>query len=149
MQSILLISGPDLFFWVLLGLILLYTAYRFMAGRVRYGKHRRQLEEEGLLRSQSGVRVGFRFSLLLRTTFCHVHLSRRRLILFHWFTRGLVLQAPLGARGAAGKEGGRFEAEQRGKRKTLTLRTSLRGGGRVRIYVKDADEWLKDIAANE
>ena len=78
-----------------------------------------------------------------------VHLSKRRLILFHFFSRGMVLQAPLGAKGAAGKEGGRFEVEQKGGGKILTFRTSLRGGGRVRIYVKDAEAWLKDIVENE
>ncbi|MHC4941911.1 MAG: hypothetical protein ACYTG7_02720 [Planctomycetota bacterium] len=149
MQRILLISLTDLFFWVVLGLIVLYLACRFVSGHGKYRDHKKQLEREGLLRSQNWVRVGFRFSLLLRTTFCHVHLSKRRLILFHYFTRGMVIQAPLGAKGSAGKEGGRFEVDRRGNRKVLTFRTSLRGGGRVRIYVKDADAWLKEIIDNE
>ena len=63
--------------------------------------------------------------------------------LFHFLTRGLMLQVPLGPPGKAGKEEGRFEAE--GQKEILTIRATMRGGGRIRIHVKDGKAWLKDI----
>lgn len=135
----------SIFFWGLAVLAALYLASRIILGQTSRRAAQRQLVEEGLIRSQRWVRVGMRFPLILRTTFCHVYLSRRRLLLFHCLTGVTMLQAPTGPEGSPGKEGGRFEVEQKGGREVLVFRTTMRGGGRIRLHMNDADAWLEDI----
>lgn len=126
-----------------------YAGMRTVTGRKKFQEHRRRIEKEGLLRAQDRVLTRIRFPLIHRVTFTTVMLSRRRFVVFHGLTRRLLLQAPLGPRGAPGKEEGRFETEGKGKRRRLAFRTPRRGGGRIRFHLNDPDGWLADIKDNE
>jgi hypothetical protein len=140
---------PDLSFgWLLIAGAVLYLGFRIGLGRLRYGSHRRRLQSEGLLRSQSFVPVTFRFPLIRRFTFARVHLSRKRLVLYHFITRNMMLVLPLGPRGKPGIENGRIEKETSGKKTVLVARVALRGGGRVKLHLKEAESWYEDIVAN-
>ncbi|MBU0755746.1 MAG: hypothetical protein KJ645_11445 [Planctomycetes bacterium] len=133
----------------LAGILICYLGIRAVLGHRAKRTTLAEVEDEGVLRAQSWVRVGFRFPMLYRTTFCHVYLSKRRLILIHFLFGTKILQAPLGPKGAPGKEGARFEKEKRGNREVLSLRTTMRGGGRIRLYVDDAAAWLKEIVEHD
>jgi hypothetical protein len=131
-----------------IGLALILFSYGFvrtLTGRLSFKKTEKALHEEGLLRSQRWVLTRIRFLLLRRITFCHLYLSTRRFILLHFLTHRVLLQAPLGPQGKAGKEEGRFEVEKTQSRPLLTLKTTLKGGGRLRFHVKDAKAWYQDI----
>ena len=42
---------------------------------------------------------------------------------------------------------GHFELEARGRRTLLTFHTPTRGGGRIRLHVKDPEGWYGDLMA--
>jgi len=127
------------------GLIALYMGARVLQGFLSFKKRMKVISNDGLLRSEQWVLTRFRFPLIRRITFSHARLSRKRLILFHFLTRRMMIQAPLGPKGKAGGEDGFFEVEKRGSKAVLTLKTTIRGGGRIRMHVNDPDAWLKDI----
>jgi hypothetical protein len=145
-EFLLIIENPLL--WGLAALALLYLVFRILLGRRRFRDHVKRLKGEGLLRAQHAVLTRIKFPLLRRITFTHLYLSKDRFMLFHFLTRKMLLQAPVGPRGAPGKEEGRFEIENRGGTKILTFRTPIRGGGRIRFHVRDAPGWLDDIIAH-
>lgn len=138
----------NIFWFAVIGICILYVGFRIIIGRVRFKETVRVLNEEGLLRSQHGVLIRINFPLVKRITFTHVYLSKRRLMLFYALSRCRRVQAPLGPLGRAGNENGRFEVERKGKRSLLTLKAAMWGGGRIRMHVKDAEGWLKDIKAH-
>ena len=144
MDCIFILVTNTLLFGVPAALLLVYLGVKSYVGRRKFKVHLARLEEEGLLRSEHYVLIRINFPLLRRITFAHIYLSKRRLILFHFLTRGLILQAPLGEAGASGKEEGRFEVEK-GKKKRLVFKTTIRGGGRIRMHLKDPSGWLADI----
>ena len=135
-------------FWVALaGLSILYIGFRMIIGHRRFKEYLLVMKEEGLLRSQHWVLIRVNFPMVKRITFTHVYLSRRRVMLFYALTRGKRVQAPLGPKGSAGREEGRFEVETRGGRSLLAWKTGLWGGGRIRMHVGNPKEWLADIKA--
>jgi hypothetical protein len=144
MYCILMLSTNTVLFGAVAAILLVHVGVRSYLGRRKFKVHLARLEEEGLLRSEHHVLIRIHFPLLRRITFAHIYLSKRRLILFHFLTRGLILQAPLGEAGASGKEEGRFEVEK-GKKKRLVFKTTIRGGGRIRMHLKDPSGWLADI----
>ena len=133
------------FVWAVAALLLLYLGARMIIGFRKFKQYQAQLTGDGLLRSRNFALITFKFPLIRRFTFAHIRLSKRRLILFHFLTRGMMLVAPLGPAGKPGKEGGHFEVEQRGGKTVLTLHAAMRGGGRIRMNVDDAKGWLDDI----
>ncbi len=138
----------DLFLWGLAILAASYLGFRTVAGWRRYAVLMKELRGEGLLRSQRWVLIRFHFLLVRRITFAHIFLSKRRIVLFHYFTRRLILQTPLGLKGTAGKAEGRFETEGEGNSQRLVFRTTVRGGGRIRMRLENGAGWLEDIRAN-
>lgn len=132
------------FYWWVAGGLLIWLAWRMAVGFTRYGRLSGEMESEGVLRRAAWVPVTMNFPMIKRVTFCCIVLSRRRLVLFHFLTRGKILQTPLGPEGAAGMDEGRFEV----KGPWLVFKTTMRGGGRVRMRVKDAKAWRDEIAAN-
>ena len=131
-------------FWILLCLAASWIGFRTIVGRSRFGRLKREMEGEGMLREKGGVLMTVNFPLLKRITFVRVLLSRRRLVIVHGLTRGKILQAPVGPEGSCGTEEGTFEA--RGA--WLVFRTTMRGGGRVRMRIPEAREWIEAIRAN-
>lgn len=138
-----MVTTGEALLWIMLGVILLYGGIKVLVGYRRFPRYRSLLAEEGLLRSERWVPVRFSFPMIKRITLAHVYLSPKRLLLFHFLTRGLMLQVPLGPAGKAGNEEGRFEVE--GVKEVLTIHAAMRGGGRIRIHVKSGKEWLRDI----
>ena len=135
----------DLTIYLLAGAVVAWATFRIVLGRLRYPALLAQLEAEDILRSEAWVFTRFRFPLIKRVTFTRVILTRRRFVVLHWCSRNKVLQAPPGPRGAAGSDLHGFEVEQAGARKRLVLRTTIRGGGRVRFHLSDPDAWLEAI----
>jgi hypothetical protein len=138
----------DTLFYVMAAIVVVYALSRVVVGRMRYRKLRETFEAEGVLRTAQWVFTRFRFPLIKRITFSHVVLTRRRFAALHWCSMNKVLQAPLGAPGAVDADRNGFEVEARGKRKLLLLRTTIRGGGKIRFHVPDPDAWLEDIRRN-
>jgi hypothetical protein len=132
------------FYWVALALVVIWTGWRMVAGFTSHARLMGEIEAEGLLRRAAWAPVTMNFPMIKRITLCRIVLSRRRLVLFHLLTRGKILQAPLGPEGSAGKEEGRFEVQG----SWLVFRTTMRGGGRIRMRVGDAKGWCRDIASN-
>ena len=124
-----------------------YIVFRIVRGRIRFKNLEREFDQEGLVLSERWVFTRFNFPMIKRVTFSHAYLTSRRFVIVHWCSLNMVLQAPLGADGAAGTEKGRFEVEARGGKKRLLLRASIRGGGKIRFHLKDPDEWLRAIVA--
>lgn len=145
--NLLIIGDPLIQVCVLIFVALIL--YRFLAGRLRYPGLRRTLEEDGIVLEQKRVFTRMRFPMIYRMTFCTVVVTRYRFMLMHFLTRSKILQAPLGAAGAPGKEEGRFEVEELGEKKVLTFRTTIRGGGRIRMHVRNPEEWVARIRENE
>ena len=144
MDYIFMLAPNTILFGVPAAFLLVYLGVRCFVGRRKFKVHLARLDEEGLLRCEHYVLIRINFPLLRRITFAHIYLSKRRLILFHFLTRGLILQAPLGEAGASGKEEGRFEIEK-GEKKRLTFKTTIRGGGRIRMHLTGPSGWLTDI----
>jgi hypothetical protein len=139
----------DILFYLLLIAAVGYILFRIIRGRLAFKGLMRKLEEDGLLLSERWVFTRFNFPMVKRLTFSHAYLTKRRFITTQWCSLGMVLQAPVGPSGSPGTEKGRFEVETRGSRKVLLLRTTLRGGGRIRFHLNNPDEWLRKIADNE
>jgi len=135
----------DTLLYSVIGAVVVYAIFRILRGRLRFRTLMERFEEEGILRSEHRVFTSFRFPLIKRITFTRVILTRRRFAAMHWCSLHKVLQAPLGASGVAGTETGWFEVESRGTRKLLLLRTTIRGGGRIRFHLSDPPAWLKTI----
>ncbi|MFH1998106.1 MAG: hypothetical protein ABIK28_00430 [Planctomycetota bacterium] len=148
MHCLFLLFMMNPFLHIFVPAVMVFLVYRMVMGRLRYARLRRTLDEEGTLLEQDWVLTRMRFPLIHRITFCLVVVTRRRFVLFHSITRGKVLQAPLGPAGATGKEGGRFDAESMGNKKVLSFYTALRGGGRIRMHVRDPMQWLALIREN-
>jgi hypothetical protein len=128
--------------WIALALLGLYFIYRFITGRIRFKGHLFQLEGEGIIRRQSWVLIRVWFPLIHRITFTHIFLTKKRLVLFHAVTRNKMLQTPVGPKGSPGKEQNLFKAE---RANLLTFTSPIRGGGRIRMHLKDANGWFDDI----
>jgi hypothetical protein len=137
----------DTFIIAVLVLWLCYIAFRIARGRSRFKGLAQEFEDEGIILSERWVFTRFNFPMIKRVTFSHAFLTSRRFVIVHWCSLNMVLQAPLGADGAAGTEKGRFEVEARGAKKRLLLRASIRGGGKIRFHLKDPEEWLRAIVA--
>jgi hypothetical protein len=135
----------DVFIYIVIGFWLCYAFFRTVRGRIRFKILLVELEGEGIVLSERFVFTRFNFPMIKRITFSHAFLTRSRFVIVHWLSRNMILQAPLGPEGRAGTEKGRFEAERRGKKARLLLRTTIRGGGRVRFHLKKPDEWLRGI----
>ena len=102
----ILSSFDGSFLWLLLIGLALYLGFRMVTGFHSHRKIMGSLSAEGLLRCQRWVLMRMKFPLIRRITFSHVYLSEKRFILFHFLTRGLILQAPLGPLGKPGREKG-------------------------------------------
>ncbi len=132
----------DLILYLAIAAAATYWGSRLILGRRRFQVLKPQLEGDGILLEERMVFTRFNFPMIKRITFATVFLTEKRFVMVHWLTRNKILQTPLGHRGSAGKDEAYFEVEQRGKRKLLLLRTTLRGGGRIRLHIADPDEWL-------
>jgi hypothetical protein len=148
MTSTLLVSPLPAWLLIILVIVLAYVAGKRVQARGPYRRAGEELASEGILRRKRCARIGVSFPLIHRTTLVQVILSRKRIMLFHVLTNAMILQAPTGASGQAGKETGRFEVERRWAGTSLTFKTTVKGGGRVRIYLRDAQAWLEDIRAS-
>lgn len=139
----------DYWIYIFAAVITAFVIYRTIRGRTRFRVLKRDLEAEGILMEQSFVMTGFSFPMIKKLTFADIFLSRRRFVVTHWLTANMILQAPLGAEGAAGTEKGRFEVEETDRGGRLLLRTTLRGGGKVRFRLDDPEAWLQGIRDNQ
>ena len=135
----------ETFLYLLAAAVVVYAIFRILLGRLRCPALLAKLEDEGILRSEGWVFTRFRFPMIKRVTFTWVILTRRRFVVLHWCSRNKVLQAPLGPHGATGTEINWFEVERVDTKKRLVLRTTVRGGGRVRFHLSDPDAWLEAI----
>jgi hypothetical protein len=135
----------DIAIVVLLSLWAVYACFRIALGRIRYKRAARGFEQEGVLLSQRRVFTRFNFPMIKRITFTRIVLTRRRFVALHWCSLNQVLQAPVGPKNLAGTENGTFEAEKRGTKTRLLLRTTLRGSGKIRFHVPNAKEWVDAI----
>jgi hypothetical protein len=145
MNAYLLLTFEPDFLMLAGGLLAVYLGFQFMMGHLRFKDKMAALRDEGILREEGWVFTRIRFPLMRRITFSHVYLSAHRIVLFRSLTRSLILQAPPGQRGSTGKPEGRFELEARGQRTLLTFHTPTRGGGRIRLHVKDPEAWIGAI----
>ncbi len=135
----------DLILYLVIAASLTYWLSRFVIGRKRFRILEPQLRGDGVLLEEERVFTRFNFPMIKRITFTRVFLTKKRFVMVHSLTRNKILQAPLGHPETAGSDEAWFEVEQRGTRKVLLLRTTLRGGGRIRLHVKNPDEWLSLI----
>jgi hypothetical protein len=101
-----------------------------------------------MIRREQRVLTTTRFPLIKRIGYTDLYLTRRRFEARRIFSGRRLLQAPLGPPGIIGSDRHGFEVERDGERKYLTLRTTLRGGGRIRFRVEDPSGWVADIRAN-
>lgn len=138
----------DILFYLLAAVVVAYALSRILLGRIRYRGLRESFEAEGVVCTEQWVFTRFRFPLIKRITFTHAILTRRRFAVLHWCSLNKVLQAPIGAPGTVDTDRNGFEVETRGKRKLLVLRTTIRGGGRIRFHLLDPDAWLEEIRRN-
>ncbi len=132
-------------YYIALAAFASYFIYGVVKGRLGCGKLLHDIGGEEILLSERRVFTRFNFPLIKRVTFTRVYLTRRRFVVLNWLSLGMVLQAPPGPAGSAGTEKGRFEIESRGRRKLLTLKTTLRGGGRIRFHLHDPEAWHRMI----
>lgn len=130
------------YLWVVLALAGAYFLYRLISGRLKFRNLLYQMEGEGLLRVSRWTPIRVKFPLIHRFTFSHIFLTENRVVLCHSVTRNKMLQVPLGPKGKPGKEDNLFFVEKAGM---LTFKTPIRGGGRIRMHIKDAKGWLEDI----
>jgi len=135
-------TTTDLLLCLVLAASATYWLARLVIGRKRFRALKPQLEGDGILLEEGPVFTRFNFPMIKRITFSRVFLTKKRFVMVHWITRNKVLQAPLGHPRSAGGDDAWFEVEQKGKRKVLLLRTTLRGGGRIRLHLKKPDEWM-------
>lgn len=130
------------------GAILIFIVIRVLSGRRGLAAHLVALEAEGILRRERRVLTSARFPVIKRVGYNDLYLTRRRFEARRIFSGRRLLQAPLGAPGIVGSDRHGFEVERDGERVFLTLRTALRGGGRIRFRVADPEAWLADIRAH-
>ncbi len=136
--------ADDLVFIILIAVAAMIL-FRTIRGRIRFPALRSALESEGILHRQRRVWTRFNFPLIKKIVLADVYLTDRRLVVFHWLTRKQILQVPVGPRGCAGTDKGRFQTEKRGKGKVLLVRAAIRGGGRIRFHLADPEAWLGEI----
>ena len=127
------------------GVVVILAVLYAVIGRRGLAAHLAVLEEEGILRTERRVFTTARFPVVKRMGWNNLYLTRRRFEVRRIFSGRRLLQAPLGAPGIVGSDRHGFEVERDGTRSLLTLRTALRGGGRIRFRVQDPDAWLADI----
>jgi|GEM_PF-2847655 len=135
----------DSLLYPILALFVVMVAWRTIRGRTRFPALLMELEEEGLLRRERGVLTRFNFPLIKKITWTRIYLTEHRFLIVHWFTLSFLLQAPVGAEGAPGTEKARFEVESKGRKKRLLLRTTIRGGGKIRFHLADPEDWFRTI----
>lgn len=135
-------NTTDLILYLAIAATLTYWGSRVVIGRKRFRVLEPQLRGEGILLDEKRVFTRFNFPMIKRITFTTIFLTRNRFVMIHALTHNKILQAPLGHPETAGNDEAWFEVEQRGARKVLLLRTTLRGGGRIRLHVRNPDEWL-------
>ncbi len=138
----------DTLFYLIAAVVVVFAFSRVLLGRIQYRKLRESFEAEGVVRTEQWVFTRIRFPLIKRITFTHLVLTRRRFAALHWCSMNKVLQAPIGAPGKVDTDRNGFEVEISGKRKLLVLRTTIRGGGRIRFHLQDPDAWLEEIRKN-
>lgn len=133
---------------VLIGVVAVLSLLWVVTGRRGLAAHLAVLEEEGMVRTAHRVLTTTKFPLIKRIGYTNLYLTRRRFEARRVFSGRRLLQAPLGAPGIVGSDRHGFEVERDGERCFLTLRTTIRGGGRIRFRVDDPKGWVADIRAH-